>query len=50
MPPGTWMAPVHVGDADDLHAPVAQELHQRRADLAVALDDDALLVRGRPSR
>jgi len=34
-----------IGDAHDFHAAIAQELHQRRADLAVALDDDTLFTR-----
>ena len=45
MPLGDVDRAADVGDADDLHAAVAQEFHQRGADLAVALDDDALFTR-----
>ncbi len=34
--------PVHVGQSHDLHAAFAEQLHERCADLAVSLDDDAL--------
>ena len=36
---------LHVGDTDDLHAPITHELDQWCTDLAVSLDDDPLLVR-----
>ena len=35
---------VNVGEADDLHAALAEQFDERCADLAVSLDDDALLV------